>query len=217
MEYLALCCNAADVFTVLAPYERKGFQMVAVKSRGAGAIIVLRASPAACVFGRAMAAALQMMLPAGAMLVSSASTVEAKQWMSEASEGRLELWDLEDEAVSAVVTHELEGRSAKSAAGSSAVVLNNAAAGDADHPDILKFEKEVTSAERFEFLNVNKRKCLEAMHMADDVGVFEHKYYVLHHVPLYTCEQAELWANINAWVSHWVRELHRVVLVVVLR
>ena len=99
MEHLALRCDVAHAFTVLAPYERKGFEMVAVKSRGAGAMIVLRSTAEACASGRVMVDAVRATLPAGATLLASGSAIEALAWMHEAL-GPRELcqWVPEDES-----------------------------------------------------------------------------------------------------------------------
>ena len=43
LEHLVLRTSAAHAFTVLAPYEQKGFELVGLKTRGGGAVIALRA------------------------------------------------------------------------------------------------------------------------------------------------------------------------------
>ena len=73
------------VFTVLGPFEKKGFEVVGMKSRGGGALIALRASPSAVAAGRALADKVRAsLLPAGATLVVSSSATEALEWMHEA-------------------------------------------------------------------------------------------------------------------------------------
>ena len=84
LEHLVLRCDVAHTFTVLAPYERKGFETVGVKSRGSGALIALRANASACAAGRAMVTAVRASLPAGATLLASASAAEALDWMYDA-------------------------------------------------------------------------------------------------------------------------------------
>ena len=66
-----LRCTTAETFTVLAPFERKGYELVGLKSRGGGAVIAFRASPSAVVAGRAIVAKLLPTLPVGATLVAS--------------------------------------------------------------------------------------------------------------------------------------------------
>ena len=51
METLVLRTSNIAAFQVLAPYERKGFELVGLKSRDGGTTIALRASPAAVAAG----------------------------------------------------------------------------------------------------------------------------------------------------------------------
>jgi hypothetical protein len=83
MEHLCLRTQSAHTFQVLEPYEKKGFELVSIKSCGGGSLIVLRASGAACAAGRAMATKVLKQLPAGATLATSASLEEALNWMNE--------------------------------------------------------------------------------------------------------------------------------------
>ena len=83
MEALCLRCSARDVFTVLGPFERKGYEVVGLKSRGGASLIALRASPAAVQAGRTLATKLLPTLPAGASLVASQTMAEALEWLHE--------------------------------------------------------------------------------------------------------------------------------------
>ena len=83
MEHLCLRTESAHTFQVLEPYEKKGFELVSIKSCGGGSLIVLRASGAACAAGRAMATKVLKQLPTGATLATSASLEEALNWMNE--------------------------------------------------------------------------------------------------------------------------------------
>ena len=71
MEHLILRTDAAHAFSVLAPFEAKGFELIGLKTRGGGALIALRAPASAVSAGRALAAKMRDSLPAGATLLAS--------------------------------------------------------------------------------------------------------------------------------------------------
>ena len=81
LEPLVLRTAPSAVFTVLAPYEKKGYEVTGLKTRGGGALIALRASPEAVAAGRLMALKLKATLPPSTPLVASASVSEALEWL----------------------------------------------------------------------------------------------------------------------------------------
>ena len=84
LETLVLRVDAAHAFTVLAPYEQKGFELVGMKTRGSSAIIALRAEHAAIEAGRALASKLLKTLPKGATLMASKTQAEALELLNSA-------------------------------------------------------------------------------------------------------------------------------------
>jgi hypothetical protein len=63
------------------------------------------------------------------------------------------------------------------------VCFNTADAGNADHPEAE------TGAEKLKFLIEQREKCLERISGAS--ADFQFPYFVYHHPPVYTCEEAE--------------------------
>ena len=101
MEPLCLRCAVQHVPTVLGPFERKGFELVGLKTRGGGALIALRGPADAIAAGRELVAALLASeLPAGATVLASASLTEALDWMHDVLGGPREVvqWQDPDEA-----------------------------------------------------------------------------------------------------------------------
>ena len=83
-DHLCLRCDVALMPTVLAPFERKGFELVGAKSSSGSALLALRGPVAAVAGGRALAEDVRRGLPAGASLLVSSSTEESLEWMSQA-------------------------------------------------------------------------------------------------------------------------------------
>ena len=88
VEHLVLRIEPlSSVMAVLAPYEKKGYEMVGMKSRGSSAVVAFRGSPTAIAAGRALAVKLVEaplpQLPQGTTLHVSKTAPEALQWMFE--------------------------------------------------------------------------------------------------------------------------------------